>query len=224
MRPELKDLQPTDDPSIFTKGDKRYHVPRTPAVKIATIIMGILITLFAIFFARDPLGRMLFGETAEARIVRIVKHIPGGEDEVYRYRREFEDERDRSISFQHYAQVNHNGDQLVFRLGVDSRVKPYVNVNDRLTISFYPDDEIAFAVYHLRSWGMALLYGVIGLIYIAMGIPMLLAVGKPIEIDPEAPVEKVNPGGSEETNLPVEANASHANEQSEEPETGKSEG
>jgi hypothetical protein len=179
-------MSPTEDPSIFTHEGKRYHIPGSRPQKIAYVFGGLLCLTLGIWFSWDALGRLLLGQTSEARVVRIVKVVPGAENTTFRYRRALLPERDRSITFQHYVEVTDGVEKRVLRLGVDSRVQPYANVNDRLTVCYYPNDSYAFVPAQARTWGIGALYGVIGLAFVAMGLPMLLAVGKPIEIDPEA--------------------------------------
>ena len=186
MKKNLHSRVPTDDPSIFEEGGRRFHVPGSFTLKAIFLAFGLGVFSIGLLFLWDPVGRLLFGQTASARVVAIVKKTPGTGDVTYRYRRQFPRERDRSITFQHFVSVRHNGEQRILRLGVDSRVEPYANINDRITICFYPEDDYAFAKYHLRSYGMGVLYFAVGLAFVGSGIPMLLAVGRPIEIDPEA--------------------------------------
>ena len=188
--PDRNAMTPTDDPSIFTHEGKRYHIPGSRTQKLAYLIGGVICLLLGLWFGWDAIGRVLFGQTSEARVVRIVKVVPGAESATYRYRRVFTPERDRSITFQHFVEVTDGTEKRVLHLAVDSRVEPYANVNDRLKVSYYPKDVYAIVPDQARTWGIAALYGVIGLASFAMGLPMFLAVGKPIEIDPEAPVSE----------------------------------
>lgn len=192
--PKVSEMTPTGDPSIFEHGGRRYHVPGSFPQKLVYFLLGCLTLLVGLWFCWDPLGRLLFGERAEARVVRIVKVTPGAGDEIIRYRCKFSDEHDRSVTFQHYVQVMLGGSERTLRLGVDSRVKPYANVNDTLDIVFYKKDIFAFVPWSGRTWGFGVLYAIIGLVFFGFGLPMLLAVGKPIEIDPEA---HDKPGGED---------------------------
>lgn len=189
MKKVLSQMSPTDDPSIFEHEGSLYHVPGGFGIKLAYVLMGFLLLALGVWFCWEPAGRLLFGQSAEARVIKIVKVTPGMEDITFRYRHEFPGERDRSISFQHFVSVPTAQGEKTLRLGVDSRVKPYANVNDRMRVAFFPNDTYAFNVWQIRSWGIGILYAVIGLAFVGMGIPMLVAVGKPILIDPEAPSE-----------------------------------
>ncbi len=199
MKIKVSDMTPTEDPSIFEYKGTLYHVPRSLPVKILNLLTGLLILGFGFSFLWEPGGRFLFGNTAEGRVVRVVKSIPGKEDISYRYRREYEPERDRAITFKHFVEVLRGGETRVMQIGVNSRVSPVLNVNDRVRVSFYDDDEYAYETWALRSWGIGILYIIVGLSFAGFGLPMLLAVGKPIEIDPEAPA----PGKEDETQKPA---------------------
>lgn len=187
MNPKRKDLIPTEDPSIFTCEGRLYHVPRSFGMKLAYLIVGAAVFALGLWFLKDPALAVLLGSVGEGRIVRIVKTVPGAEDQTIRHRRTFTDERDRSITFRHYVEVRENGSPRVLRLSVDSRVKPYANINDRLQVCHRPGRDIAFQAWHIRTWGIGILYAVVGTTFLGIGIPMLLAVGKPILIDPDAP-------------------------------------
>jgi hypothetical protein len=183
---KVSEMSPTDDPSIFEYEGRFYHVPGSFGPKLAYLLLGVAVLIVGIWFAWEPASRVLFGHTASARVVRIVKITPGAEDQVIRYRREFKNENDRSVTFQHWVEVQDRGERRILRLSVDSRVKPYANVNDRVTVSFSKGDTFAFETWQARTWGVAILYAFVGFVFVCLGLPMLLAVGKPIEIDPEA--------------------------------------
>lgn len=182
-----------NDPSIHEVDGEFYHRPSGFWVKLIYLLAGLAVLGAGISFLWEPAGRIFFGNQAEGRIVRIEVDVPGGENRVYRYRREYEEERDRAITFRHYVSVPWEGRDRVMRLGVDSRVEPYANVNDLIDVSFYDEDEYAYATWHARSWGIGALYTVVGLCFVGTGIPMLLAVGRPIKLDPEAPPEDASP-------------------------------
>jgi len=186
------------DPSIFEKDGSYYHKPRSFWLKLLYLIAGFGVLSVGINDLWGPAGRAFYGLSGDARVVRIEKVIPGAKTEVYRYRRDFADERDRSITFQHYVAVEENGQERVMRLGVDSRVKPYANVNDVIEVAYYEDDAFAFAKWHARSWGMGIFYAVIGFSFVATGVPMLFAVGRPILIDPESEEPPGEPSDQDE--------------------------
>jgi hypothetical protein len=186
MKLTPSNMTPTGDPSIFEHEGKLYHIPGSYAVKLAYLIVGIGVLGIGLGFAWPPASRILFGITTKAQVTRIVQITPGAEARVFYYRHEFPHEHDRSVMFQHFVEVENNGERKVMQLGVDSRVAPYANINDRLTVSFRPGDRYAIETWATRTWGVAILYLSIGLIFSGLGIPMFLAVGRPIEIDPEA--------------------------------------
>ncbi|MCD8481196.1 MAG: DUF3592 domain-containing protein [Verrucomicrobia bacterium] len=157
--------------------------------KWAYFAFGILVFMFSAWLIWEPLGRLLFGEKAEARVREIIRVEPGEPDQSFLYRRTFEEETNLRVTFQHYVTIPIDGTSVRFRLGVDSRRRPYVNVNDRVTVVYYANDpgRIAYVPGHARTWGMATLYFMVGLCFVATAIPMLLTARKPIIIDPEAP-------------------------------------
>jgi hypothetical protein len=165
-------------PTHYTPG---YVVP-----KILYLGFGCLIMLFAGWMVGEPASRLLVGQHGEARVREIVRVAPGEADQAFAYRRPFEPETNMAVTFQHYVSVQIDGNPVRYRLGVDSRKQPYANVNDRIRVVYFVDDpqRIAYAPGHARTWGMGILYTVVGLCFVATGIPMLLAARKPIAIDP----------------------------------------
>lgn len=175
-------------PETYTPG----YLPH----KWAYFAFGMLVFAFSAWLIWEPLGRMLFGERAEARVREIVRVEPGEADQSFLYRRIYEQETNMAVTFRHYVTVQVDGNPVRFRLGVDSRRRPYLNVNDRVTVVYYANDprRIAYAPGHARTWGMAALYFMVGVCFVATGIPMILTARRPIEIDPEAPPPPPPPG------------------------------
>jgi hypothetical protein len=177
------------NPTTTGDQDPRTYTPGYVLHKWLYLAFGGLVLAFALSMVWQPLGRLLFGEHAEGRVREIVRVEPGAPDQSFRHRRTYQPESNMAVTFQHHVSVSINGAPVLFRLGVDSRKLPYANVNDRFTVVYFPDDpdRIAFAPGHARTWGMGLLYLVVGLCFVATGLPMLVAARKPITIDPEAP-------------------------------------
>lgn len=170
-------------------GGPMTYTPGFLLPKWLYLCFGLLVFAFAAWMIWDPLGRLLFGDSAMARVREVVRIEPGQPDQAFRYRRNFEPETNMTVRFQHYVSLQLNGTPVQFRLGVDSRKLPYANVNDRIRVVFHPDDpsRIAYAPGQARTWGMAVLYLVVSICFLSTGIPMLVSARRPVVIDPEAP-------------------------------------
>jgi hypothetical protein len=185
-RPQTTIPDPTTRDRDFTQPNQVY-VPGWFWPKLAFFLFALLVFTFGVVLLWPPMSRLLVGEVERGRIVRLVVTQPGAEDQIYRYRREF-DEQGQAVIFQHYIAVEReDGTQQIMRMGVDSRKLPYANVNDEVKVAFFKGDDYAFGVHHHRTWAFGAAYTVVGLVFLVCGIPMLLAVGKPIEVDPENP-------------------------------------
>ncbi|MGC9450186.1 MAG: hypothetical protein ACP5I4_01955 [Oceanipulchritudo sp.] len=77
----------------------------------------------------------------------------------------------------------------VFELGVASRQTPYALVNERVRVAYFIDHDIAYGVFHHRTWafGVSLLF--MGLTFVPMAVFLVRMVGRRIPIDPEDPAE-----------------------------------
>jgi hypothetical protein len=168
----------------------RTHVPRARLPKLLYLGASVIVFGFGFLFLWEPLDRMFFGQTTEARIAEIRVAEPGQPDVVYRYRRTYPSEPNLAITFQHYVSINVDNRPVLFRLSVDSRKAPvtFYNVNDTVKVAYHPADprRLAFALENARTWGAGALIAGVGLVMLATALPMLRAVGKPIEIDSEA--------------------------------------
>lgn len=171
---------PTTPPQAYVPG---HLIP-----KLAFLTASLLILAIGLGYLRHPLQRMLHGERATARVVRIIQTQPGLPDLTYSYRRDFPELRDRSITFQHWVAVDDgNGHERLMRLGVDSRSKPQLNINDETQVVFFPGDSIAFELYEVRSWAVGSLFAFIGLVGATMAAFLVATAHRPIPIDPEHP-------------------------------------
>ena len=167
------------------------YVPGNLVPKVIYLVLSGIVFGIGAWYAWEPLSRMLWGETTSARVAEIRIVTPGEPEQVYRYRRPYRDTRNFHTSFQHYVVIPIDGMPVLHRISVDSRFRPAdgYNVNDRISVVYFPDDErrLAFAHLNPRTWGAAGLFLALGATMLATSIPMLLAVGKPITIDPEGP-------------------------------------
>ncbi|MDF3059478.1 MAG: hypothetical protein K0R17_3693 [Rariglobus sp.] len=168
-----------------------HHTPGNLVPKLIYLGAGLITFGFGAAYLWEPLGRMLNGTTAEARVAEIRVVEPGQPDLIYNYRREYPPARNLSISFQHYVAIEMDNQPILFRLSVDSRKSPAAscNVNDTVRVAYYPKDpgRLAFAIEHARTWGAAAILCGVGLVMLMTAIPMVLTARKPIVIDPEAP-------------------------------------
>lgn len=174
---------PPPAPRVYVPGDR---LPKWLYLGASLLVFG-----FGFLFLWEPLDRMWFGLTTEARIAEIRVVEPGQPDRVYRYRRAYPTEPNLAVTFQHYVSLNIDNRPVLFRLSVDSRKAPvtFYNVNDTVQVAYHPADprRLAFAVANARTWGAGALITLVGLVMLATAVPMVRAIGKPIEIDPEAP-------------------------------------
>jgi len=179
---------PSDSP---TPEGAHYYVPGYLPAKLAYLGIAIAVTLLGAAYLWEPFGRMIKGQVIEARIAEIRAVEPGKPDVVYKYRRDYPDERNLAIRFQHYVSIPVNGHSELFHLSADSRKAPisFYNINDRVRVAYYPGDSkrVAYAVEHARTWGAAGVIGSVGLVMLLTAIPLVLSARKPILIDPEAP-------------------------------------
>lgn len=177
--------------SVSSPGEPRYYVPGGLVPKLVYLGVAVIVSLLGAAYLWEPLGRMLHGETTNARVAEIRVVEPGKSDVVYKYRRDYPPERNLAIRFQHYVSITVDGHTEPFRLSVDSRKEPinFYNINDRVRVAYYPRDpkRLAFAIEDARTWGAAGVVGSVGLVMLMTAIPLVLTVRKPILIDPEAP-------------------------------------
>lgn len=169
----------------------RTYTPGQLGPKLAYLAAGLVIFGIGVSFLWEPLGRLLFGATTEARVAEIHVVEPGRPDVIYNYRRDYPPEPNLAITFRHYVAIEIDGQPVLFRLGIDSRKAPipYHNVNDRERVAYYPDDprRLAFPVGRARTWGAATIFCGVGLFILVAAMPMVLVARRPIMIDPEAP-------------------------------------
>ncbi len=141
-------------------------------------------------FLWEPTGRLLSGQTANARVAEIRVIDPGQPDRVYKSPRRYDPEPNGAITFQHYVELHVDGHPVLYRVSVDTRKIPLpeLQINEIVPVTYYRDDprRIAFAYTQVRTWGIGGMFVGIGLVVWMTAIPMLVAVGKPIVIDPEA--------------------------------------
>lgn len=182
---------PVPTPVPATAPAPRTHTPGDLGPKLAFLAAGLGIFAVGFVYLWEPLGRILFGETADVRVAEIRVVEPGRPVVVYNYRREYPPESNLAITFQHHVAIPVNGRTELFRLSVDSRKAPvsFHNVNDPVRVAYYLDDprRLAFAVGSARTWGAATILCGVGLVILVAAIPMAFAARRPIVIDPEAP-------------------------------------
>lgn len=190
-----QDTPPAAHPAAA--GPVRTHVPGNLVPKLVYLAFAAIVTLIGFAYVWEPVARMLNGEVVEARVSEIRVIEPGKPDVVYKYRRDYPEERNLEISFQHYVSVEVDGHAELFRLSADSRKTPirFYNVNDRVKVAYYPHDpkKVAFAIEHARTWGAAGVICGVGLAMLVTAIPLVLTARKPIVIDPEAPAPPSQP-------------------------------
>lgn len=191
MRAPNATLEPESPSSPADGRAPQTYTPGQLAPKLAYLFAGLAIFGLGLSFMWEPLGRLFFGHTVEARVAEIHVVEPGRPDLVYNYRRDYPPEPNLAITFRHFVAIEIEGRPVLFRLAIDSRKAPvsYHNVNDREFVAYYPDDprRLAFPVKRARTWGAGTILCGVGLFILTAAVPMALAARRPIVIDPEAP-------------------------------------
>jgi hypothetical protein len=176
------------DEANIARGDdgQWYYTPDKFGLKLAFLIASLFIILLGGVLGWDPAVRYLFGERDTARIARIVREEPGQTTEVIRYRKQVP-EGDHLTRFTYIVAVDReDGSTKEMTLAVGSRRNAYANVNDDVEIIYFRHEDHAYALYQHRTWSFSIGFLFVGFVLTACAIPTLLAVGKPILIDPEA--------------------------------------
>ena len=180
------------DGRIFGEdGKPDYFIPGSFIPKLCFVIFSFALLAVGLWLLWDPAERLLFGETAEARVSRIVQKEPGKPDRTIRLKREIKgDDTNFNLVFEHYAEVpRDDGTVREYRIGVDARTQPHHLVNDEFKVIFHPQDSFAYILYDHRTWGFGFGFLFMGLTFVPLSLYLLYMVGKPIEIDPEDPEE-----------------------------------
>lgn len=176
-----------NDSTIRQESDGNwYHYPSHGRAKLALVIASFVVLIAGGIIIRDPMGRLLFGNKAEARVTQVIRKEPGEPDELIRYRKKIEEGSHLTKFFYELAVDEDDGSQRELKLAVASLGKPFLNVNDTPTVIYYDDDDIAFELYEQRTWAFGVGFLFAGLVMLVCTIPMYIAAGKPILIDPES--------------------------------------
>lgn len=177
-----------DDPSIHQGEDGNwYYTPQYFAMKLGFLLFSLLILALGTWLIEPPLSRWLIGQTAKARVVEIFREEPGQEGERIRYRKEIH-EGSHLTSFNYTVVVRTpEGGRKRLTMAVGSRRQPYANVNDEFSVIYFADEDHAYGLAHHRTWAFGVGFLFVGAVLTLCAVPTLLAVGKPILIDPEAP-------------------------------------
>ena len=180
-----------DDPSIRRGEDgKWYHRPYAYYPKLAFLICSLLVFAAGGITIWPPFSRLVFGDTNTARVVEIVRSETGKAPETIRYRKNIP-EGDIDTIFEYTVEIQlKDSESRLAQLAVGSRRNAFANVNDSFEVISFPNESFAFQLYEHRTWAFGASFLIIGIILTACAIPTLIAVGKPILIDPEAPREE----------------------------------
>ncbi len=168
-------------------GERDYFIPGLLIPKVVYLVFTLALTGVGIWFLWDPAGALLFGETGEARVTRLVREQPGTEDQTIWFAKDIE-EQPHTVTFRHFVEVvDKEGVAHQFRMGVDSRSRPYAMPNDTFDVAYFPDGEYAFGLYHHRTWAFGAGFFSVGFILNCIGVFLVMNVGKKVYIDPEDP-------------------------------------
>jgi len=166
-----------------------YHYPTLFIPKLLFLFFSIAMTAVGTLLIWDPAVRGIFGEKGVARLIEIRREEPGQEDEIIRYRKNVEEGSHLSRFYYTIALETKEGGVQHMDLAVASIRNPYAKVNDSIDVIYFKGEKHAYALYHLRTWAFGVGFLFVGVILLACAVPTLLAVGKPILIDKEAPQE-----------------------------------
>ena len=170
-----------------------YHTPGKRGLKLAYLCVSAAVFAVGCWFLGEILYPLLLGVRTEARVTEIRLQVPGEPVQSIKHRRPYEDYTNYLAIYSHYVSVPVGNGFEQFRLSLDSRRAPieFYNINDRVDVAFLPNNprKIAYAYKDARTWGIGGMFFALGSAMLATAIPMLLAVGKPIPIDPEPPEE-----------------------------------
>lgn len=184
-----------DDPTIHQGKDGNwYHVPHRRGLKLLFLVFSLCMFLLGCVLIYAPLARWICGETANARVVEILREEPGRDPERIRYRKEIREGSHLTTFTYTVAVPRGEGGRDEYTVAVGSRREAYANVNDRFKVIYFPGDDHAYGLPHHRTWAFGVGFLFIGGLLTLCAVPTLLAVGKPILIDPEGPaLEDVEP-------------------------------
>ncbi|MBC2607066.1 hypothetical protein [Pelagicoccus albus] len=175
------------DPTIRQGQDGYwYHYPHLFWPKLAFLIASLALLGIGGLTIWPPLSRLAFGEREIARVVFIERIDPAKDPEIIRYRKSIPEAGYDTIF--HYTVEIATPGQTPHRaeLAIGSRRNAFANVNDSFEVIFFPGEKMVYQLYEHRTWAFGIAFLFIGGIFTACAVPTLLAVGKPIRIDPEA--------------------------------------
>lgn len=186
-----EDIPNLDNRVFGEEGEPDVFIARDFWRKLLFLLFSLAILVVAVWEIWGPFSRLLLGERAEARVVRVERDSPGEPTEVIRVRREIE-EGDYALgtTFRHFVEVlDAEGNPQVVEMAVASRQTPYALVNDTFTVIYFSDGEYAYGLWHHRSWAFGLTLLLLAVTFVPLSWYLFHLVGKPIPIDPEDPGE-----------------------------------
>jgi len=184
MKPE--ELYANDPTLQQGKDGHWFHVPHRFGAKLVFLLFSLAMLALGVWFIYPPLSRWLGGQKAMARVVEILKEEPGQPPERIRYRKEIPEGSYLTTFTYTVAVPQPEGGRDEFTMAVGSKREPYANVNDEFKIIYFDGEDHAYGLLHHRTWAFGVGFLFIGTLLTLCAVPTLLAVGKPILIDPEA--------------------------------------
>jgi hypothetical protein len=177
-----------DDPNISqTESGDWVYVPDHRLLKTLFLLFSLALLVLGAWLIEPPFTRWVRGETATARVVEILREEPGKEPERIRYRKEIPEGTHLTTFTYTVAVPRPEGGRETFVMAVGSKREPYANVNDEFRIIYFEGDDHAYGLLHHRTWAFGVGFLFIGGLLTLCAVPTLLAVGRPILIDPEGP-------------------------------------
>ena len=182
------------DPTIRLGEDGNwYHYPHKFLPKLIFLIGSLVVLSLGFVTIWPPLSRLVMGERNTARLVEITRTDPGKDPEIIRYRKSIP-EGSIDTTFSYTIEIRQkDGEKHLAQLAIGSRRNAFNNINDSFEVISFPNEPQVFQLFEHRTWAFGTAFLVIGSILTACAIPTLLAVGKPILIDSEAPRSDENP-------------------------------
>ncbi|MFP4223627.1 MAG: DUF3592 domain-containing protein [Phycisphaeraceae bacterium] len=156
--------------------------------KIASAVIGLVIMGVGIAWLWEPVGLMVFGEAAEARVAFIEQRKPGQDTVVLTTKKELSEAEDftRNASFIYFVRFDTGaGETVEAPLNYAQVLRPTYSIGDHLWVQYDPDEprEDVIDVKALATWAFGGFFFGIGAIITVVQSIILYYARTPIELD-----------------------------------------
>lgn len=171
------------------------YIPGYLGAKIFMIFFGFLVFSLSLTKFIPVFRHMLFGETAQAEVVRVVRQSLSGEEEILKNDIEIKaitekEKRDRNhIFWNEFRFVTKDGKTVEFRAPVGSYLKPHHPILDAdgmpttVRVWYDPGDPKSVTLpLELSTWFLPGALGFFGLLTMFVGAVLAYYANKPIEM------------------------------------------